>query len=122
VAPQIGPPGSISKRFASAHVAGISALLKSLSLGGFPPLGATVKSVDDFSVQLTDGSQLLASFGQNATDLVHNYKLILSSDALVGHLQDLDYVDLRFGDRVYYKLKGSAAASSTASTKTPKEQ
>jgi hypothetical protein len=33
-------------------------------------------------------------------------QLVLSSDALTGKESELQYVDLRFGDRVYYKLQG----------------
>mgnify|MGYP001565319663 CR=1 FL=1 len=38
-------------------------------------------------------------------DVVRNLELILSSDALQAKLDSLDYVDLRFGNRVYYQLK-----------------
>jgi hypothetical protein len=33
-------------------------------------------------------------------------ELVLSSDALQGKEGQLEYIDLRFGDRVYYKLRG----------------
>ena len=103
----------IGTSFVSAHVPGIVALLKQLSEAGFHPLGATVLSDQDFAVQLTEGFAVKASFGEDATSLVHNLQLVLSSTALNGKADQIEYIDLRFGDRVYFKLKGEAE------TKTP---
>ena len=46
--------------------------------------------------------------------MVRNLQLVLSSNPLNGKASDLQYIDLRFGNRVYYKLKGEAEATSTA--------
>jgi len=42
---------------------------------------------------------------------VKNLELVLSSDVLKGKTDALEYVDLRFGNRVYYKLKGQKQQS-----------
>ena len=98
----------VGQRFVAAHLPALVALLIGLGQSGFTPLGATVENDTDFSVPLERGYFLKASFGANADTLVKNLQLVLSSDALRGKESQLDYVDLRFGDRVYYKLKGEA--------------
>jgi hypothetical protein len=57
-------------------------------------------------VHFTDGFDLKVSFGADPATLVRNLRLVLASEALEGKEADIEYVDLRFGDRVFYKLKG----------------
>jgi hypothetical protein len=108
-ADRASPIGDI---FAPGHFEHILSFLQYLSLDGFAPLGANAVSDTDFTVplgsRLPDGNQgfyVKASFGDNPEDLVKNLQLILGSDALKGRQSELLYVDLRFGDRVYYKFK-----------------
>jgi cell division septal protein FtsQ len=113
-ASQVNPIGN---SFASAHLPGIVALLQLLSQAEFTPQGATITSDQDFSVPLQQGFYIKASFGEDAGTLVNNLQLILNSDELNDKEDQLEYVDLRFGDKVYFKLKGEdqTSASSTPS-------
>lgn len=99
----ISPIGQI---FAGSHMPGIVALLELLGQAGFNPTGAIVQDDQDFWVPLSQGFYIKASFGEDPQDLVSNLQLVLSSSALQGKQSELEYVDLRFGDRVYYKLQG----------------
>ena len=64
---------------------------------------------------LADGYFVRASFGQDARALSQNLKLVTVTDPLKSKIKSLEYIDLRFGDRVYYKLVGTAEnATSTA--------
>ena len=92
--------------FAEEHVEEIVGFLDGLTAEHFAPEGAHVESDRDFTVPLVNSYYLKASFGQNAQDLVKNLQLVLSSDALKEKHGSIEYIDLRFGDRVYYKLKG----------------
>ncbi|HEV3245077.1 MAG TPA: hypothetical protein VG102_01850 [Candidatus Paceibacterota bacterium] len=103
----------IGQTFVSGHSAGLVAFLQLLSQSGLTPLGASVQSDQDFTVPLRQGFSLYASFGEDPAALANNVELILSSNALSGQEQNLAYIDLRFGDKVYYKLKGEGQASST---------
>ena len=105
-----GTSAIIGSTFAPGHFQGILAFLLFLADDGFAPQGASVVSDTDFSVPLPRGYYLKASFGENAEDLAKNLQLILTSDALKGKEDQLLYVDLRFGDRVYYKFKTQAAS------------
>ena len=104
----------IGQSFVPAHLPGLVALLQLLGQAGFTPLGVTAQSDQDFSIPLSQGFMLKASFGEDGDTLTKNLQLILSSDALSGKADQLEYIDLRFGDRVYYKLKGQTEASGTA--------
>jgi cell division septal protein FtsQ len=102
----------IGQTFAPGHVPGLIALFKLLTTqDGLIPTGATVESGQDFAVTLSQGFLLKASYGEDANMLADDLELVLGSDALQGKTNDLEYVDLRFGDRVYYKLKGEDATS-----------
>jgi cell division septal protein FtsQ len=104
---------AIGQIFIKAHLPALVALLTGLGQSGFEPRGATIENDTDFSVPLVQGFTLKASFGENADTLVKNLNLVLSSDALQGKGDQLEYIDLRFGDRVYYKLLGQSETSGT---------
>lgn len=97
------PP--IGESFVGGHFQGIKTLLALLRDLGYSPLGAGMRSVSDFDIRLSEGFYLKISNGQDPQVLVKNLALILNSEAIVGKLDQLEYVDLRFGNRVYYKFK-----------------
>lgn len=105
--PQASPVG---QWFVQAHLPGLLSLLKFLGQGGFTVLGAEVDG-QDIVVHLKEGFLLKASFGADANMLAKNLELVLSSDVLKGKTGSLEYVDLRFGNRVYYKLEGQSEVS-----------
>ena len=98
------PP--IGETYAEGHFSGILALMNSLFDEGFIPTEASLAENDDFNIQVAQGFYLKASYGENPDTLAKNLQLILSADALKGKTDMIEYVDLRFGNRVYYKLKG----------------
>lgn len=108
----------IGQQYVSAHLPGIIELLDQLGRAGFTPSGASVDDDSDFSIQFTDGSRLLASYGEDPGTLTKNLQIVLSSDALRNESGQVDYIDLRFGDKVYFRLKGQSqsVASTTKST------
>ncbi|MDO8575897.1 MAG: hypothetical protein Q7R90_01120 [bacterium] len=101
----------IGQSFVQAHLPGLLSLLTYLGQAGFTPLGAEVENGQDILIPLQEGFLLKASFGADANTLVKNLELVLSSDVLKGKTELLEYVDLRFGNRVYYKLKGQEQQS-----------
>lgn len=100
----------IAHSFAPSHMPGILAFLALLKESGFAPQGATVEGDNDFSVGLESGFYIKASYGASAEDLVKNLLLILESEQLKGTQAELEYIDLRFGNRVYYKLEGAQSS------------
>ena len=105
----------IGHSFVSAHLPGILALLDLFQQAGLHPWGATVENNEDFSIPLSEGYFIKATFGEDTDQLVRNLNLVLSSDVLRSKQNDLEYIDLRFGDRVYYKLKGELESQGESS-------
>lgn len=105
---------SIGQTYLAGQFAGIRALLEKLGQAGYSAQSILAESDQDFSVLLSDGFIVRASFGQDVGVLVRNLELILDSPSLRGKESALEYIDLRFGNRVYYKLKGEAATASAA--------
>ncbi len=105
----IGNP--TGQTYLSGHLAGIEALLDRLGQTGYEPELVRAVSEQDFVISLGRGYDLKASFGVTADSLLRNLQLVLGSDALRGTADRLEYIDLRFGNRVYYKLKGEEQAT-----------
>jgi len=85
---------------------GILALLQLLQESGFRPIGAEVENTQDFSIPLEKSFSIKASFGANGEDLIKNLTLVLESERLKGREAEVEYIDLRFGNKVYFKFKG----------------
>lgn len=95
----------IGQLFLRGRLSNMILLLQRLEAAGYAPNGATVENEKDFTIQLKNGPYLKVTFDSDAADIVHNLELILSSDGIKGKLDSLEYVDLRFGNRVYYQMK-----------------
>lgn len=95
--------------YSSGHFPGILSLLKVLGQNGHEVLSVHTQDENDLFVSLSDGFYLKVSFGEDPAALARNLDLVLSSQAIQEKKVDLEYIDLRFGNRVYYKLKGQAA-------------
>ncbi len=101
----------IGESFVQAHLPGLLSLLTYLGQAGFTPLGAEVAIGQDILISLQEGFFVKASFGADAGTLVKNLQLVLSAEVLKGKRGALEYVDLRFANRAYYKLKGEVQQS-----------
>ena len=75
---------------------------------GVTPRIIIVENEQDYLVELQEAYRLKVTFDQGAEVIGRNMKLLLASDPLVDKMADLEYLDLRFGNRVYYKFKESA--------------
>lgn len=100
----------IGALFAESHMEGILAFLKLLQENNLTPVGAAVEGDNDFHVPLQNRFYIKASFGANAEDLVRNLTLVLESERLKDRHERLEYVDLRFGNKVYFKLEGAQSS------------
>jgi len=98
--PETDPVG---QSFLFAHFDGIVTLLAKLAAVGVSPAGITVMNEKDFSIELTDGPTLYVPFDMDADAIARNLKDALESDPVRGVLDTLTYIDLRFGNRVYFK-------------------
>lgn len=81
------------------------------SLGkiGFTPIKILVKPDEDYEIYLFGGGKILAT-GKNDLDKNIGYlKLAIATDPLKSKIEQsratLDYLDLRFGNKVFYRFK-----------------
>jgi hypothetical protein len=93
----------IGYSFLPNHYVKISKLIE-----GVRDLSINVKSINilndtDFSIIDNDDMHLKVSFNQSIEEVLSNLKAILGSSAIKD--RDIEYIDLRFGNRVYYKFK-----------------
>ncbi|MBI5644539.1 hypothetical protein HY970_00390 [Candidatus Kaiserbacteria bacterium] len=107
----ISSENPIGQGVAPDHMDGIVALLKRLEETGYRAREIRIENEQDFSITLERGYILKASYGAEINNLVRDLGLVLNSEALRGTEGDLEYIDLRFGNRVYYKFKGSVESS-----------
>ncbi len=95
----------IGSVFLAEKLAGQRELLQRMREARFIPVAVHVLDEQDFTVALTNGFTIKASFGQDIDTIIHNLELVSVAPALRGKEAELEYIDLRFGNRVYYKFK-----------------
>lgn len=95
------------------HFKNLIVLLELLRKEGYLP-GAVEIIGGDVHITL-EAFMIKVSFGQDPEQLMKNLQLILSSEPLKSKKNQIEYIDLRFDNRVYYKLNGQDESSSGAS-------
>ena len=88
----------------------LSALVDALVQNQFnnPIESVEVDPASDVRVTFAGNFVLLFTLSSAGADVYERFTLALGSDAFSGHaLSDFEYLDLRFGDRLYYKVKDS---------------
>ncbi len=121
-APSANFSGDAYKRYFGA-LSGSSTPLQYLTPASFISLDALVDTLaqnqpqdaivsvsadtnSDVHVGFASGFTLLFALSQDGGDVYQHFLLALQSDPFKGHtIADFEYLDLRFGDRLYYKLK-----------------
>lgn len=99
----------ITQVYLPGKYAQTQALITALSKAGFDTHTFTVTSDTDFTILTATGLEIKASFDQSPDTVVNNLQAALSADSLKGKQADLQYVDLRFSGRAYYRFKSSSA-------------
>ncbi len=94
VATQYLPPGT----FRSLEAFFLQMRRLGLTVSSF-----TIKDRYDYEVDFSEGPYLLFARASDLTAVLQNLESVADSDALRGKLSTLEYLDLRFGNRVYYK-------------------
>lgn len=103
------PEGPLPKQFltpASFH--SLSALVKTFVKKITPDVIQTVTVDDNSDVHLavSGGYEILFALDDDGGDVFQHFTLTLTAAPFTTHtLSDFEYIDLRFGDKVYYKLK-----------------
>lgn len=93
----------IGQTFLQGRLPETISFLDALGAVGYAVQGFSVDSEKDFTVMLSSGQKLLASFDIPPDQLLRNLTTTLESESLQGKFETLEYIDLRFGNKVYYK-------------------
>ncbi len=101
----IDPNSAIGAVFLPEKLRGVRDLMQRMREARFNPLRLHVLDEQDYTIDLENGFTIKASFGQPIDTIVHNLELVSVSPALRDKEKELEYIDLRFGNRVYYKFK-----------------
>lgn len=73
-----------------------------------PITSIEVDGAHDVRVIFADNFELIFGLSSAGADVYERFQLVLGSDAFAGHsLADFEYLDMRFGDKLYYKLRDS---------------
>lgn len=81
-------------------------LVASLTSADQTPMDVAVDENNDVSMHFLEGFELRFTLAQKPEEVIASLHAAQKSDALIGKkLSDLQYLDLRFGDRLYYKLR-----------------
>jgi len=93
----------IGQWFLRGRLASAVALMGKLAAAGHAPIGFSVESERDLAIALGTGPILYAPFSEDPDALVQTLETALRAESLEGRIGTLSYIDLRFGNRVYYK-------------------
>lgn len=96
----------IGQTFLPSRLREIETLLKLLADNGYEPFGASVESERDYTISLESGALLKLTFGEDVSVTMRHLESVFATGELKGRIAEMEYVNLRFGNRVYYKLRG----------------
>ena len=97
------PP--ITQHFYPEHIDTLRALLAKLSPVGLDPHIIRVQDGSDVDIELLGGMHIKASLDMTSEESISALQTALSSDALKDKRDTIQYIDVRFGNRVYFKFK-----------------
>ncbi len=103
------PEGPLPKQFLTpALFHSLSALVETFAKK-IAPDGITTVTIDehnDVRIAASGGYDILFALGDSGGDIFQRFTLTLTAAPFTTHkLSEFQYIDLRFGDKVYYKLK-----------------
>lgn len=93
----------IGQTFLRVNIDDVVSLLSKLYEIGLEPSGVMILNENDFTVALVVGPTLYVPFAADSEAIVRNLRDAIESDTLKGAVEKLTYIDLRFGNRVYFK-------------------
>ena len=99
------PEEPIGQRFLFGRLKTIVTFLDELKALGLAPVGVFVENDKDFTVRTQHGYTIKAGFELDPQKVAKNIALVRASDSVKDSESNLEYIDTRFGNRVYYKMR-----------------
>lgn len=102
---------SVGQTFLPGRLRGVEELLETLTGRGYAPHGIFIENERDYIVTLQGGTELRLTFDAETFEVVKHLESVFAAGALKGRILDMQYVNLRYGNRVYYKLKDATSTT-----------
>ena len=97
------PP--IGQTYLEEYMESVISFLGLLEKKNLKPVHVSSDGAVDYWVELENGVSIRVALSGVPEDMARNLELALSSDALRGQTETLEYIDLRFGNKLYYKTR-----------------
>ena len=105
----------ISKTYLdAAHFDSINQLKKALEAQNFHPYALVAHDDGEYDLYINQGTKIIFSNDEEISSVIANaMTLIHNSDLFKKESGTLEYIDLRYGDKIYYKYSGDNSKESS---------
>ncbi len=100
------PGDPIGQQLLSGRLERVMNMLTELARIGFAPVSITIENESDYTVSLSAGYALKLGFDLGTEAIIQDLQLLRTSQAL-SDSGAIEYLDMRFGNRIYIKKKGA---------------
>lgn len=84
----------------------VNVLIRSIRKLDVKPIELRLLGLVDMELYMEDGSKIIFTREQSSSVVLDNLKVVLESETFQDEkIRDIEYIDLRFGNKVYFKLK-----------------
>lgn len=95
----------IGKRFLLTYFPIVKVAVESLARMDLAAEAVTIMNDSEYHIVLGNGTRIFFRFADDPVAIAENLKASLASEALAGKLNAIDYIDMRFDGRAYFKPK-----------------
>jgi cell division septal protein FtsQ len=99
------PESPIGLYMAPDYFDQVKQFISGMTAAGFHVQSFAILSDKDFDAVLDTGLHVRGSFDYAADDMIGNLTAAMGANSIAGKEDSLEYIDLRFGNRVYFKFK-----------------
>ena len=114
--------GALGKQFLSTDkILMIQKVIDALEAEKINISKINVQSIKETKLVTSTGTMFIVDIGKISDETMKNLRNTLASDEFnkkMPQLKDVEYIDVRFGGKVFFKLKGGDASSVSTSTKS----
>lgn len=103
----LAPGEPVGQIFLRGRLTILGDLANGLSANGYSVESIAVENERDISVRVKEGYDVKTTLDTTAETLAKNLTLALTSEALQHKKEQIEYIDMRFGNRVYFKTVDS---------------
>ena len=99
------PGHPIGQHVLRGRLEDVELVLAELARIGLSPVSVSIENEIDYTIRTAAGYDLKLGFDLDTRELVKDFQL-LRSEAAFAQSDSIEYVDMRFGNRIYVKTKG----------------